>query len=70
MMSSILLLKFSRTPSGRATSAVDYLGRDYYTARNNSRQQGGAARPAAAANNIREYGPYGDDFGSSLSWSL
>ena len=69
MMSSILLLKFSRTPSGRATSAVDYLGRDYYTARNNSRQQGGAARPAAA-NNIREYGPYGDDFGSSFSWSL
>lgn len=36
------------------------MGRDYYTPRNNSRQQGGVARPAAGSN-IREYGPYGDD---------
>ena len=52
-------LKFARTPSGRATSATEYLGRDYYTPRNNPRHQGGATRPVG-----REYGPYGDDFGA------
>ena len=58
-MSSISSLKFGRTPSGRATSATEYLGRDYYTPRNNPRHQGGATRPVG-----RDYGPYGDDFGA------